>query len=193
MNDDQGRQLIQEAAGSYLRALYAIREFRREVQERCTQVVKPRLLELAKCTGVPMVEEMLGPWAYPDKLANWDGQSATVGVKLEARRGSLVFYYVLGWELPEGQSPSTYVLADVEVVGSRQAVALLDGLKKIGHPHLDRNGNEVNIWRPVDVGHIGDFDQSLDQVIDEWCQLWRDAGGLDKLVPLSSVQASPPA
>lgn len=195
MNDDQGRKLIQEAAGSYLQALYAIREFRREVQQTCTEIVKKRLPELAECIGIPRDEKMVVPYAFPEKLTDWDGEIAEIGVKVAAREGSVFFTYALEWELQKGESPSTSVMAYVSARTIKAAAALLADLKKTGHPHprLEHWQYWVYMWKPVDAGRIGDFDQLLDEVVGEWCHLWRDAGGLDKLIPVSSVQSSPPA
>src|SRR5437660_1059100 len=150
MNDDQGRKLIQEAAGSYLQALYAIREFQREVRQRSTEIVKKRSPELEECIGMPMDEKKLESYVSPEKFKDWDGGNAEIGVYV-ATGGSVWFNYCLEWELQKGESPSTRVEACVSAPTIKAAAALLAGLKNTGQPHprLERSRYCVYIWKPV--------------------------------------------
>jgi len=183
---DTDRSFLEAASPSYLQALCAIREFRREVQERCDRVVRPRLAEQASALGLPLNEDMIAPYSRPEKLSNWSGSSANLGVRLVAREGTVELYYVMSWEQEQAGDPSISAVVSVWVKGRHTVARIWEEVKKTGHPRLYAWENLIVLAKPLAAGQIGAFDESLEGLITEWSGVWERTGGLNKFV-------SPPA
>jgi uncharacterized membrane protein len=75
-------ELLREGCRSYHKALFAVMQFRREVQEAIRAAVDERIVDLAAALRLEKAEisEGLTPYAKPASLTQaWDGSEAEFG------------------------------------------------------------------------------------------------------------------
>jgi hypothetical protein len=176
-------ELLREGCKSYHKALFAVMQFRREVQEAIRAAVDGRIDEIAAALQLDKSElsEGLAPYADPANFGqSWDGSEAEVGLKYpakdwEAKWGIYFWFWI-------GDGDEAYVCASCWIKDPGQAIMKLDALKIDGVECDDFN---ARFWEPIGEGEA--FAGAINRALDAWVGAWRRVGGLSQFLPPRSV------
>jgi hypothetical protein len=181
------RRLLEEGVTSYVPAASAILAFRELIQSRFRQALEKRLEEYSAAVGIPLDRGQILDSQFPadDK---WDGIYADLGVEM----GSLgdtgsVLYHVLYWELGEDGTWMTGV-------GAAISVRIRAHVKKLRKAFLPYPANlsfwdetyEMWLVEAISPMEAGECEGKLNDILSQWFELWKRAGGLKVLSDESS-------
>ena len=168
--------LLEEGARSYPKALQAVAEFRRQVQDICFDAMKRHLKDLGDALGLRLEANQLKPYAWPDKLDSddLDGTCAHLGAKIEPA-GAI-------WSL------WNYVYWDKDSVGVCVSLAFTDSklgerVQAVTEKHgTSLDPKEVYLSRPVGADGLAGLDSTLEELNREWIEVWRKVGGVKQFL-----------
>jgi hypothetical protein len=178
----QENRLLEEGARSYFKAMRALGEFRRQIQEQCVAAFRADATDMAKAMQVQFSAADVKPWADPDKPgveATWAGIGATV------RRPKGAECFLWNYVLWRDDQPLTVLVsisfpeADVAEgvwAAVRPAVATERGTWE--HDAED----EISISRHLATSDLARLKTVLDEMNHEWSSAWRKAGGVHQFL-----------
>jgi hypothetical protein len=174
----QENRLLEEGARSYLKALCAFGEFRRQVQERCVAAFGANATEMAKAMQLQFSAADVKPFAYPDRPGG-EGTWADIGAKVGCPKGAKcnLWNYVL-WLDDQPLS----VLVSIDFIRADVAEATWTAVEKGGNWELDRDAKEIFISRSLKPTDLTRLKTILDQMNREWSSAWRKAGGVQQFL-----------
>jgi hypothetical protein len=176
-------ELLREGCKSYHEALFAVMQFRQQVQDTIRSVVEKRKNELAAALKLDVGRMELAGYANPENYRQkFDGSSAAVGLKIpgnpwEARWG--LYFYV------EVEREQSHFAAHVWLK-SRDAVAELVSES----PELEHGETWAQIRECLPTSGPVDLAGTANRVLDGWIDLWKKAGGLDQFLPKARAHAA---
>jgi hypothetical protein len=177
-------ELLREGCHSYHKALFAVMQFRREVQEAIRAAVDERIDEIVTAMGLNKAEvsEGLTLYAKPANLAQtWDGADAEVGLRYPGKpwetRWGIWFYFAIEDDEEGG------VLA---YAWFKEPGAPINKLASLGVEGLEATDSEIWIWKPVGEAADG-FTSAVHRVLDGWIEIWQKAGGIQQFLPPRKV------
>lgn len=179
-------ELLREGCKSYHKALFAVMEFQRQVQDAISGVVEKRLGEVAAALKMDENElrDGLGSHANPANFnQNYKGDSAEVGIKTPTKwptKWILYFYVSVGDDQRSKFSAGVWPKEPGDAIKNLESLAIPEELEAYENyagtfEYLPADG-------PVDLSTI------CDRVLDKWIDLWNNAGGLRQFLP--AVEAS---
>jgi hypothetical protein len=170
-------ELLREGYKSYHKALYAVMEFRRQVQDTISGVVEERLGEVAAALKMDEDELRDGLISYANP-ANFNqtfkGDFTEVGLRTPKNWSSKCLLYFI--VTVKDDEPS-YFTAGVWLKEPGAAIDKLDSLaipEELENPDEDYAG--VFEYLPAD-GPV-DLPAICNRVLDKWIDLWNKVGGL---------------
>jgi hypothetical protein len=173
-------ELLTEGCHSYHKALFAVMQFRREVQEVIRAAIDKRINDLADALQLDKAEVTVGLTAYtnPATLAqNWDGSSVEVGFRFPSKpwdaKWGIYFYFWITDE--EGGCASAYCYFKEPGPALRHLASFASG-------RLETNKSGGWILEPIGK-EPDDFIAAVGRVLDRWIELWRKAGGIKQFLP----------
>jgi hypothetical protein len=175
-----GSELLREGCRSYHKALFAVMQFRREVQKAIRDAIDARIDDIATAMklGKAEIVEGLTPYADPANFGqSWDGSEAEVGLRYPGRdweaKWGIYFYFWIG----EGEEGGVLAYAWFDKPGDA-----ISKLASLGVDGLGTDEGEVWIWEPVGEGADG-LTGAIGRALDSWIELWRKAGGIQQFLP----------
>jgi hypothetical protein len=171
-----GSELLKEGCRSYHKALFAVMQFRREVQQAIRSAVDERIDDLTATLQLDKakVSEGLTPYADPANVGqSWDGSDASVGLKYPARdyeaRWGIYFYFWIG----DSEETSVNALCWLKEPG-----LAIQKLAAVGMETDDCSG-----WISEPVGQAPNgFSDAVDRVLNRWIEAWRKVGGIQQFL-----------
>ncbi len=168
MNVDAERQLLEEGAKSYLAAEDAVRAFRELVQARCRDVVVEKLEEYSAALNRKLEASDVEENSYSYQIYR------DVGVRI--RLGG---YNELGHVLCFSQDEKDPLWVSVYLyVYNRKRFDRASGALRSLNPALVVESKSIFLHQEVQRDAIGEFQEKLEQIFDQWIELWKRAGGL---------------
>jgi len=177
-------KLLNEGIDSYLDAMVAIREFRREIQSKAQEVLKKRLPELCEAMRVDFSEmrDQIRMYAEPDELGEgWEGNWAWVAVRTRGRNDLISDCY-FGMEIQKSEEEGTCV-GKVSVTMTAKTEETLDQILS----QIRSKAQELSEGIPQnteqtdlaltdrispETGGMASFEQKLDKLIGLWIRVW---------------------
>jgi hypothetical protein len=173
-------ELLTEGCRSYNKALFAVMQFRREVQEAIRAVVDERIDDLAVALRLDKDELGTGLLAYADPASfgqSWDGSNAEIGFKYPSKpwqtKWGIYFYFWIA-DNEEGCA--------VASCWFKEPGTATNGLASLAAGGAETDGCAAWISEPVSEA-AGGFHVAIGQVLDRWIELWRSVGGIKQFLP----------
>jgi hypothetical protein len=184
--------LLEAGISSYIEAMIALREFRRDIQRTAREVIERRMPELMDSIGFKRYQVSLEGYANPDSLEKgWDGSFAWVAVRL--RHSSFHGYF--GWLWREhGEQLQAGVVA---TFAPTEHPPLRKELRSAVRMNCIQNvcetyGTEISLWEPLSMNDVKSFGERLDKLINDWIRVWKSVGGLKGLTESGSCGPEQP-
>lgn len=170
------KRLIEEGAASYLDARVALNEFRSEVQSRCREVLKSRLRELRELTDLDLDEDRI-------ELVDWPSEPnlewASLGAQLQLKDHHLSIYVAVVWESEQDKAPKVCAQATISTWYKHQFNSAWPRFKAAqAEKYDDRSSHDIYFQDAVTPGKIGEFEQTIGNMLDKLARAWKAAGGL---------------
>lgn len=182
-----GTELISEGCRSYHKALFAVMQFRKQVQAVIRAAVDDHATELAAALALPESEIEFADYAVPSQYqAAFDGSEAEVGIRCEYENWALYYYVWVG----DGASSYFGALCRLKNPGSAIKKLASSGGEDL---EVDDDYVELPAYLPADGGL--ELATICDGVLDRWIELWTKVGGLQQFLPKpkkKKVAAQPP-
>ncbi len=179
MTENNENSLLEEGTRSYLNALGALSEFRRSIVETVREVVCKELSTLSTAMGVRLQEDEVVTRARPNSLASFNGQNASIGVKLDRyKEAGWTLYFGLDWW-------KNNVDVSVSIWLKESSAPMIFSAFKKSSPKLNAkldSDHEIYINRPLAPNNAEQLDSVLRDIIREFSDLWSKAGGLKILL-----------
>jgi hypothetical protein len=173
-------ELLREGCKSYHKALFAVMEFRRQVQDAISGVVEKRLGEVAAALKMDEDElrDGLGSHADPANFnQNYKGDFAEVGLKTPKNSSKWILYFFVA----VGDDEPTYFSASVRL---KEPGAAIKNLEKLAVPEeLEANENYAGLFEYLPATGPVDLSAICNRVLDKWIDLWNKVGGLRQFLP----------
>ncbi|HZT36404.1 MAG TPA: hypothetical protein VFA28_00795 [Bryobacteraceae bacterium] len=177
-------ELLREGCRSYHKALFAVMQFRREVQDAIRAAVDERIDDIAAALKLDKAEisDGLSPYADPANFGqNWDGSEAEVGLKYpgedwEAKWG-IYFYFWIGDGDDGGVGASCWI---------KEPGAAMTKLAALNVAGMDFDDCTAWVWEPVGDAADG-FPAAMRRALDVWIDGWHRVGGLSQFLPSRKV------
>jgi hypothetical protein len=180
-------ELLREGCKSYHKALFAVMEFRRQVQDAISGVVEERLGEVAAAMKMDENElrDGLGSYAEPANFnQSYKGDSAAVGIKTPTKWPTKWILYFCVWVTTDDDS--SYFTASVWL---KEPGAAIEKLESLAVPEeLEAYENYAGIFEYLPADGPVDLSAICNRVLDKWIDLWNKVGGLRQFLP--AVEAS---
>jgi hypothetical protein len=174
---DYTTDLLLEGVKSYPQALVALGEFRRVVQAILQEGVEKMLPTIALAMDTRLAPDEIKNEAWPDSFRTpFRGDWARLGVRIPRDRDGWTQYYYLEWDKGVVDIAASISLKD-QTTATRiyAALQIAKPLLKIG-----LNKSDVSVWKELPLHEIDRIQELIREVIQEWCEAWRHAGGLTK-------------
>jgi hypothetical protein len=172
-------ELLCEGIHSYRKVLFAVGEFRREMQERIQNLLNPRLKELALAMTLPAdrIKNGLALYANPGNIReNFDGSYASVGLCC-ARQDQPWTLYV-NWYVDE---TTEFGRANVSLwLRAAPRERAIRKLESIDQPGWETAEGEIYVAVPLEGNDGNAVDVAFNIAIERTTELWRKAGGVDQ-------------
>jgi hypothetical protein len=170
-------ELLRDGYNSYHKALYAVMEFRRQVQAAISGVVERRLGEVAAALKMDEDELRDGLISYADPAnfnQNYKGDLAEVGTKIPRNWPTKWILYFFVWV---GDGERSYFSASVWL---KEPGATIDKLESLADPEeLDTNDDDyAGLFEYLPADGPVDLSTICNRVLDKWIDLWSKVGGL---------------
>lgn len=173
-------ELLQEGCRSYHKALFAVMQFRREVQEAIRAAVDERIDDIAAALKLEKAEIGAGLVTYADPATfdkNWDGSEASIGLKYPSRdrdaKWGIYFCFWISEDDGGGVSLSVWL---------KEPGSAMKKLTALGVEGLKTNDCEAWIWEPVGEAGAG-LAAAIDRALDVLIDVWRKVGGISQFLP----------
>jgi hypothetical protein len=174
--------LLIEGCTSYVQAMSALQAFREQIWSRCRRVVLQRLQEYGAALGLALSSEKFRDCSYP-REKEWDGTYSTLGTEIAAMEARLSLLHTVQFELLESGVWSTSVVSsvwtrtrsDLGQISER----LIPEAKSLHLATYSNDSSEIGIYREILSNQMPSFDTALDDLYQQWIQLWRNMGGLN--------------
>jgi hypothetical protein len=178
-------ELIREGCKSYHQALFAVMQFRRQVQDTIHNVVENRNGELASALKLDVSQIELAGWADPENYRQkFDGSQAEVGLKMPGNPWSARWGLYFG--LWVGDEERSYFYADVWLKQPGDAIEKLASWC----PDLDCSENTALLYEYLPAHGPVDLTAIANRVLDRWIALWKKAGGLAQFLAKARAHAA---
>jgi hypothetical protein len=153
----------------------ALIEYRREVQNKCREVLERHLGELP---DLGIEQESIKDYAFPE-LEKWAGTLAELGVKVKVQPPKGIacsdFYCALSWD--SAAVPSPWFGAWVGMLGPKWlADALYKELAQAGTNELQQSPGAVCVGRKLEGEAASAFDEALEELLCQWIASWKKFG-----------------
>jgi hypothetical protein len=169
-------ELLREGYKSYHKALYAVMEFRRQVQAAISGVVEERLGEVAAALKMDEDELRDGLISYADPAnfnQTYKGDVAAVGIKTPRKWPSKWILYFCVW-IPDDES--SYFTASVWL---KEPGTAIENLESLAVPEeLEAYENYAGLFEYLPADGPVDLPALCNRVLDKWIGLWNKVGGL---------------
>jgi hypothetical protein len=169
-------ELISEGCKSYHRALYAVMQFRKQVQEIIRAAVDDHFSDLATALALAESEIELADYASPSQFQSaFDGSEAEVGLKCEYAGWGL-YYYI--WV---GEEEEAYFAASCWLKGSSASIA------KLSNPAdeelwIDEDDEYVHMFSYFPSEGSVDLVAICEKVLGRWIEFWTKVGGIQQFL-----------
>ena len=174
-------ELLSEGIRSYRKVLFAVVEFRKELQKRIRNVLDGRLGELATAMNLDAasIKKGLGPYAEPANISgNIDGSCVYLGWKYERQEQCKLWFYWYADE--ETTCGAAYVDLWLATGPRERAVRKLQTLGEL----LDYKVNRQQIYVSVSLEGTDKnaIDLAINAAFDKAVALWTAAGGVSQFL-----------
>lgn len=183
--DEARRRLLADGASSYLEAIVALAEFRREVLVRSRKVLESRLPELLRAMGVPEKhrEIKIKEYSTPDEADRkdgWLGEWAWITVYLEFQ--GLETYLGLCWQSERNGSPTIWASAIIHPWNREPFRTILAKFKEsCGDAVRELWQEDIRLAEQVRPTDLPTFELALERVMGQFIEVWRSTGGVRTL------------
>lgn len=176
-------ELIREGCRSYHKALFAVMEFRRQVQATIRAAVKERYEKLA--AGLGLDESLMETFNYADPAnyqQNYDGSWAEVGLYMPKKwyQGDWAIWYFV-WV---GDDEAPLFGAKLWL---KRPDPTIGKLKSLG---FEVEEDSAGVYEPLPTDRAHDLTPVCNRVLDRWIVLWEQAGGLQQFLPKGKAKAA---
>ena len=184
MNPDS--ELMKEGYKSYHKAVFAVMEFRRQVEKVIRTVVGERAADLAAAMNLGDnalldVIELPGgisPYTVPYALSHeYDGSRAMIGIKFPNTSNSPWIIWVYFW-IDDGQRNVTAYLWLKSPGSAFESI--------VGSGRLERDENDAHgafILEIIPSDGSRDLSTVCNSLMDRWIEVWTKVGGLRQFLP----------
>lgn len=176
--------LLEKGADSYPKAMYALSEFRRLVQEACVAAMKRNLKDLGAALGLRLEGKQVKRHAWPDKLdaGDFDGSKANLGAKiLTPGDAEVELWNYINW----GDDPPFYAAASIVFTDSDAFSRAWARMPQQRYLDYSEDGNEIMYWRCVRPEDLAQLESLLNEMNKKWAKIWRDLGGVKQFLERS--------
>ncbi len=169
-------ELLREGFRSYHKALFAVMQFRREVQESIRAAIDERIDDIAAALQLDKAElkKGLSLFANPNYGQSWDGSEASVGLKYPGNdwKWGIYFYFRIGDSVAGSVCAQCWFQEPGEAL--KQLAAQAERMEFSDHA----------AWICEPIGEPPDgFTTAIHRALDGWIDVWRKVGGISQFVP----------
>ena len=170
-------ELISEGCRSYHKALFAVMQFRKQVQESIADAVAAHADAPAVALGLDESKLECEEYAIPAHYQTaFDGSEAEVGLKCEHENWTL-YYYV--WVGDEG---APFFGAQLWLKNPGSAIAKIAASSYEGL-EADEDEDFVQLYEYFPEEGRVDLAVICDRVLRRWIELWTKVGGFQQFLP----------
>jgi len=180
VDNGNNSDFLKEGFIAYPNPMFAVREFRRQIQQKARMTLEYNLASLSKAIGRNLLDSTITTYANPDspEKQSWDGTWAWIAVKLPVPDFGDSYHGIV-WQ-NKGGSVAGSVTSNFEpkpilFEAARDKFCGIGGAK-----HTEFHQLEIREPLPREDGTS--FESTLDKIINEWVGIWNEAGGPDSLV-----------
>lgn len=184
---DLNSELLSEGCRSYHKALFALMQFRRQVQEVIRAAIDDHIDELASAMRLSKSDIQGGLASYADPanyVQNWDGSEADVGLKYPSAdwdaRWGIYFYVCVGDSEPS---------CAVALCWFREPGSLIGKLASSAEG-IETSKSSAWISEPIRQDTDDGLSGAVDRLLVRWTELWHKAGGIQQFLPYEKARPS---
>jgi hypothetical protein len=178
-------ELLREGCKSYHEALYAVMQFRQQVQVTINDAVTARKPELAAALKLDVSQIEPAYYADPENYSQkFDGSGAKVGLKMPSNWWSARWGMYFG--LWVGKGERSYFFVSVWLKEPGGAIEKLASACR----EIERGANEVLLYEHLPASGPVDLTAIANHVLDRWIALWKEVGGLAQFLPKARAHAA---
>jgi hypothetical protein len=188
-----GRErLIQEGAASYVKAIIALKEFKRIVQDGCEQLALKHLNDINRIMGVKVSEDDLHHFPRTGSLS--DPQDPWLCMYFTLKD---VAYLNVGlyWQSLSDAGYQLHAIAALHILDEKlyqKAREKFEGLIKtrdLSFPYR-KQARFITLSEPIGTEEVALFPKSVDSVLTGFLEEWEQIGGLEGLKEAQSKPKS---
>jgi hypothetical protein len=170
-----GDELISEGCRSYHKALYAVMQFRKQVQAVIRTAVDDHASQLAAALALSESELKCAANAKPAQYQGaFDGSEAEVGLLSEHENWEISYYVWVGDE----EDPFFGAMLWLKNPGSTIAT-----IGSAGDEDLEVGDDYIQLYEYFPADRGVDLGATCDRVLRRWIDLWTKVGGLQQFLP----------
>jgi hypothetical protein len=170
-----GTELISEGSRSYHKALFAVTQFRKQVQAVIRAAVEDHAGALAAALALGEGEMECNDYVFPAQYqAAFDGSEAWVGLKCERKIWGLYYYVWVG----DGERSFFVAMLWLKNPGST-----LETIAKSGDEDLEVGDDYIQVYEYLPADGSVDLAPICNRVLERWIELWTKVGGLQQFLP----------
>jgi hypothetical protein len=178
-------ELLREGCKSYHSALFAVMQFRRQVQDTIREVVEKRKGELAAALKLDVSQMDLADYASPANYRQgFDGSEASIGLSMPGNVWSAK--WGLYFHLWVGEAEPSCFCA---LVWLKQPGHALEKLASVW-PKIESDEEEAWLYEYLPASGPVDLAAIVNRVLDRWIALWKKAGGLAQFLLKARAHAA---
>jgi hypothetical protein len=178
-------ELLREGCKSYHEALYAVMQFRKQVQAIIDDVVTARKPELAAVLKLDVSRIELAGYADPENYRQkFDGSGAKVGLKMPGNPWGAKWGMYFGLWVGKGERSYLFVSVWLKEPGS--AIEKLASASR----EIEKNANEAWLYEYLPTSGPVDLTAIANLVLNRWIDLWKEVGGLAQFLPKARAHAA---
>jgi len=171
-------ELISEGCRSYHKALFAVMEFRKQVQEAIADAVAGHAGALAAALGLDESKLECDDYATPAHYQTaFDGSEAEVGLKCKHESWA-IYYYV--WVGDDEEEDGPFFGAQLWLKSPGSAITRI---ASFGGDELEAGDDYVQLYEYFPEKGSVDLAAICDRVLRRWIELWTKVGGFPQFLP----------
>ena len=174
MNLEDNLEFFTEGLRSYMDAMLALGQFCQEVKKKTDRVLTSNLQELERALGIPLEHQTQEIYVYPSSLTRCDETEAWVTTRLAVPQFRAV-HFGLAWEEVDSEI-ALFVIGGFwfKNAGDRDRAKQAFG----GNNDLLEEGGGLYLRERLTPKEAASFEKKLENILRNWIELWRRAGGL---------------
>jgi hypothetical protein len=178
-----GTELMSEGCRSYHKALFAVMQFRKQVQAVIRTAVDDHASYLVAALALGESELESGDYALPAQYqAAFDGSEAEVGLRCTYENWEISYYVWVGDEEDSFFGAMLWL---------KNPGSTIEKIANSGDEDLEVGDDYIQLYEYLPADGSVDLVATCNRVLRRWIDLWTKVGGLQQFLPKAKKKKTP--